>query len=289
MDAALQQLVSGFSIGALYGLLAVGYALVYSVYRFTNWSFDALLVGAAYALWYALNWAGLPWWLAVPLALLAGAVLGWLLEFTAYRRLRERSAPRVLVLISAMGANLMMINLFTLIFGGALRRLPELVPGGWRIGSVSLGRLDVATGLLACAALGALAWVLRRTRVGMAIRASAYDLETAALMGVDANQLAMLVFGMSGVLAGLAGIMVGLRYAVYPYMGLVTLKAMIAAILGGLGSLEGALAGAFLLALTETLIAATVSTAWRDLLAFAVLIVVLLVFPNGLFGAREVA
>ena len=204
MDAALQQLVSGFSIGALYGLLAVGYALVYSVYRFTNWSFDALLVGAAYALWYALNWAGLPWWLAVPLALLAGAVLGWLLEFTAYRRLRERSAPRVLVLISAMGANLMMINLFTLIFGGALRRLPELVPGGWRIGSVSLGRLDVATGLLACAALGALAWVLRRTRVGMAIRASAYDLETAALMGVDANQLAMLVFGMSGVLAGLA-------------------------------------------------------------------------------------
>ncbi|MHB9031416.1 MAG: branched-chain amino acid ABC transporter permease [Anaerolineae bacterium] len=289
MTLIFQQLVSGLSIGAVYALLAVGYALVYSVYGFTNWSFDALLVGAAFAGYYAVSWFNLPWWAAVVAALAVGVGLALLLELAAYRPLRRRGAPRVFMLISAMGANLALINLINLGFGGAFRAFPPLLNGSWQLFGVALGKLDLLAALLAGLLLLGLRWLLYHTRLGLSIRASTLDLVTASLMGVDNNALALVVFAVSGVLAGISGLIYGMKYAVYPYLGIVTLKAMIAAIIGGLGSLEGAVLGSLLLGVLETLVSAFISSAYRDLFSFGALILILLVFPNGLLGARRPA
>ncbi len=287
MTIILQQLVSGLSIGAVYALLAVGYALVYSIYGFTNWSFDALLVSAAFGAYYALSLFKLPLWAAVLAALALGIGLALMLELVAYRPLRRRGAPRVLMLISAMGANLALINLINLAFGGAFRAFPPFLSGSWQAAGIAIGRLDALAALLALLLLAGLRWLLYHTRAGLGIRASTLDFTTASLMGVDNNALALLVFGISGVLAGVSGVVYGMKYAVYPYLGLVTLKAMIAAVIGGLGSLEGALLGSLLLGVLETLISAFISSTYRDLFSFAALVLILLIFPNGLLGARR--
>lgn len=286
MTLVIQQIVSGLSIGAIYALLAVGYALVYSVYGFTNWSFDALLVCGAFAGYYALTLLGLPLWVAVLTSLALTVGLALLLELTAYRPLRQRSAPRLFMLISAMGANLVFINLINLFLGGAFRSYPPIAAGSWQIGGIALGRLDVLAALLALALLVALRFLLYRTRIGLSIRASTMDLVTASLMGVDNDALALLVFAISGVLAGVSGMVYGMKYAVYPYLGLVTIKAMIASIIGGLGSLEGAILGSLLLGVLETLVSAFISSTYRDLFSFGALILILLFFPNGLLGKK---
>lgn len=287
MTYILQQVVSGLSIGAVYALLAVGYALVYSVYGFTNWSFDALLVASAFAGYYALTFLHLPLGAAVLAALALGIGLALALELTAYRPLRRRGAPRVLMLISAMGANLAIVNLINLALGGALRVFPPILSGSWQVAGLAISRLDALSALLALFLLAGLRWLLYHTRPGLGIRASALDLTTASLMGVDNNALALLVFGVSGLLAGVSGMMYGFKYAVYPYLGLVTLKAMIAAVIGGLGSLEGALLGSLLLGVLETLVSAFISSTYRDLFSFGMLVVILLIFPNGLMGERR--
>lgn len=286
MTLVLQQLISGLSIGSVYALLAVGYALVYSVYGFTNWAFDALLVTAAFGGYYALTWLRLPWWLAVPAALAASVALALLLELAAYRPLRRRGGPRVFILISAMGANLALINLLNLGLGGGLRSFPPILAGSWQIGSVAVGKLDAAAALLALALLGGLRAFLYRTRAGLGIRAAALDAAAASLMGVNPNALALLVFALSGALAGVSGVVYGLKYAVYPYLGMVTLKAMIAAVIGGLGSLGGALLGSLLLGMLETLVSAFISSTYRDVFSFGALMLLLLAFPNGLLGGR---
>lgn len=286
MELFLQQIVSGISIGAVYSLLAVGYALVYSVYNFTNWAFDAFMVVGAFAGFYAMASFHLPFWAAILFAILMTVGISVLVETGAYRPLRMRNAPRLFMMISAMGANLTLINLINNMFGGAFRKFPEISAGTFYIGSIAIGKMDLFAALFSFVTLGLLWFFLQRTRAGLAIRASSLDTTTAGLLGVNNNRVALIIFTITGILSATSGIFYGMKYAVYPYLGVVTTKAMIASIIGGLGSLPGAVVGSLLLGVLETLISGYISSTYRDLFSFTFLIIVLLFLPNGILGLR---
>jgi branched-chain amino acid transport system permease protein len=148
--------------------------------------------------------------------------------------------------------------------------------------------MDLFAAVFSFVVLGVLWYFLKRTRLGLGIRASALDTLTAGLMGVNNNNVALVIFAVSGVLSAIAGIFYGAKYAVYPYLGLVTIKAMIASIIGGIGSLPGAVVGSLFLGITETLVSAYISSVYRDLFSFTILVIILLFFPNGLMGAKTV-
>ena len=287
MELFIQQVVTGISIGAVYSLLAVGYALVFSVYNFTNWAFDAFMVVGAFAGFYAVASFNLPFWAAVIFAIVMTVAISLLVETGAYRPLRMHNAPRLFMMISAMGANITLINLINNIFGGSSHDFSQVAGGTYHIGKIAIGKLDVFAAVFSFITLGLLWFFLQRTRAGLAIRASALDTTTAGILGVNNNRVALLIFTITGILSATAGVFYGMKYNVYPYMGGITIKAMIASIIGGLGSLPGAGVGSLLLGVLETLIAGYLSSSYRDLFSFLFLIIVLLFLPNGLMGLRS--
>lgn len=284
MELFIQQIVSGISIGAVYALLAVGYALVYSVYNFTNWAFDAFMAFGAFMAFYAILNYGMPFWVAGTIAIVLTIILSVGTEKLAYSPLRRRKAPRLFMMISAMGVNLTVVNLMNIAFGGIYRRFPTENIQPIFMGGVSIGRMDLLAGLISALVLGLLWWFLYKTKTGLGIRASSIDIMTASLMGINNDQVAVVIFTITGVLSAVAGVFYGIKYAVYPYMGIVTIKAMIASIIGGLGSLPGAVMGSLLLGVLETLVAGYISSTYRDFFSFMFLVLILLFFPNGLLG-----
>lgn len=288
MTFFLQQLASGISIGAIYSLLAVGYALVYSVFNFTNWAFDAFMVTGAFAAFYGLSMFFMPFPVAIAFSIVLTIGLALFVETAAYRPLRARQSPRLYMMISAMGASLAAVNLANIFFGGAFRKFPEITAGTIRLGNVSIGKMDLFAAAFSLVVLALLWFFLERTKFGLGVRASARDTVTAGLMGVNNNQVALIIFGISGVLSSVAGVFFGAKYAVFPYLGLVTIKAMIGSIIGGIGSLIGAVLGSLLLGVLETMISSYVSSVYRDLISFSILVLVLLFFPSGLMGAKRI-
>jgi branched-chain amino acid transport system permease protein len=290
MDLLIQQLINGVSIGAIYALLAVGYALVYSVYNFTNWAFDSFMAFGAFMGFTAIGSLVMPFWAAMLFSMALTCILSVGVEKLAYAPLRLREAPRLFMMISAMGVNLAIVNTINKTFTGVMRRFP--IPDEWvttyDIGEISIGRMDVAAAIIAFVCLLVLWLFLFRTRWGLGIRISSIDINTSSLMGVNNNVVAIIIFAITGVLSSVAGVFFGIKYAVYPLMGgAVTIKAMIASIVGGLGSLPGAIVGSILLGVLETIVSGYVSSAYRDLFAFALLIILLLFFPNGLMGKER--
>jgi len=284
MELFLQQLISGISIGAIYSLLAVGYALVYSVYNFTNWAFDAFMAFGAFMAFTAISSLFLPFWAAMIISIVLTILLSVGTEKLAYSTLRRRKAPRLFMMISAMGVNLAIVNLINKAFGGTFRKFPIEDVQPIFIGNISIGRMDLIAGLISFGVLGLLWLFLYRTKWGLGIRASAIDILSASLMGINNDAVAMLIFTTTGVLSSVAGVFYGIKYAVYPMMGIVTIKAMIASIVGGLGSLPAAIVGSMILGILETMVSGYISSSYRDLFSFLFLILILLFFPNGLMG-----
>jgi branched-chain amino acid transport system permease protein len=284
MELFIQQLVSGISIGAIYSLLAVGYALVYSVYNFTNWAFDGFMAFGAFMAFTGITSLFMPFWLAALLSIILTVILSVGTEKLAYSPLRVRKAPRLFMMISAMGVNLATVNIINLIYGGTFRKFPVTNLQPIFIQGVSIGRMDLMAGGISFGVL-ALLWIfLYRTKWGLGIRASSIDILTASLMGINNNAVAMIVFAITGVLSSVAGVFYGIKYAVFPMMGVVTIKAMIASIVGGLGSLPAAIVGSMILGILETMVSGYISSTYRDLFSFLFLIIILLFFPNGLMG-----
>lgn len=284
MELFLQQIISGLSIGAIYSLLAVGYALVYSVYNFTNWAFDGFMAFGAFMGFYAISSFFMPFWAAAILSILLTVGLSVGTEKLAYSPLRVRKAPRLFMMISAMGVNLAIVNVINLVFGGTFRKFPVEHAQPIFVGNVSIGRMDMLAAVISFGVLALLWLFLYRTKWGLGVRASSIDILTASLMGINNDAVALIIFTITGVLSSVAGVFYGIKYAVYPLMGIVTIKAMIASIVGGLGSLPAAIVGSMLLGVTETLVAGYISSNYRDLFSFLFLVIILLFFPNGLMG-----
>lgn len=284
MSTFFQQIITGISVGGLYSLLAVGYALIYSVFSFTNFGFGGIMMMSAFGGYFALRMG-----LSLPLAFVAAAAVGISLsvitELLAYRPMRNRGASRLFLMISAMGVGIVVENSALLLFGANLRTMStDMVSKSISLGRFQIGLVDFMALVVSCLSLAVLWWFLYKTRAGITVRASAIDMMTSGLMGVNVNRVSLIVFAISGITASIAGMFFGMKYTVYPAMGSISTKAFIASVIGGLGSLPGAVVGGFVLGVMETFVAGYISSTYRDLISFLVMIIVLMFVPNGMFG-----
>ena len=288
MNTFFQQLITGVSIGSIYALLAVGYALVFSVFNFSNFGFGPTMMAGAFAAYYVILQLNLPLFVAILLGMVVAGIVSIVFELMIYRPMRQKNALKVYLMIAGLGINIFVPNFMLQIVGGSVRGFPS----DWArvtitVGDVNISRADMLALALSITLLVLLWLFLYKTRVGLGIRASSFDTRTAALMGINVNVVAAAIFLLSGATAGLAGCFYGMKYsAVYPAMGSVATKGFIASTVGGLGSLSGAVVSGLLLGFLETIIASYVSTTYRDLFAYALLVIVLIFMPNGIMGKR---
>jgi len=280
-----QQMINGLSIGGIYSLLAVGYALIYSIFNFTNFAFGALMMMGAFVCLFAIVYLGMPLWVAFLIVIAASMLLSLFVEQIAYRPMRSRGTSRLFLMIAAMGVDIFIVNIMTVFMGGNIRMIKYNFPTTTiTFGAFRVGYIDILAMITTVAIMCVLWFFLNRTLLGIAIRASAYDTTTAALMGINTNHISMLVFSISGFTAGIAGMFYGFKYAVYPAMGTIAIKAFIASVIGGLGSLPGAVVGGLLLGILETTVAGYISSIYRDLFSYSLLVVMLLFLPDGILG-----
>lgn len=296
MDEFFQQLLNGLAVGGIYALVALGYTMVYGVLKLINFAHgDLFTIGAYFGLTLFVSF-GLSGNLPAALAILVVvvmvmglvAVLGFALERAAYRPLRN--ASRLSAVVSALGASIFFQNAIMLIYGAKFYVYPEALRPSMSLDifgmQVPLVRLLMIGGSLLL--MLALYCFINRTRTGMAIRAVAIDQDAARLMGINVDRVISLVFLIGPGLGGVAGVMVGLYYGQIDFtMGwMYGLKAFTAAILGGIGNIPGAMLGGLLLGVVEALGASYLSMAWKDAIAFLVLILILIVRPTGILGER---
>lgn len=285
MNVFLQQLINGLSIGSIYALMAVGYSLVYSILNFSNFAHGGVIMLGAYFGLYAVNLLGVPFIGALIVAAICAGIVAVVLEKVAYSPLRKRNAPSLYFIISAMGASIFLENIVVATIGPTFKTYPELISKTpISIGSLNISRLDMLMFLVSAVSLIILVVIIEKTKVGLAIRACSYSARGSNLMGVNVNRIIFVIFLLGGLLAGVAGMMFGMRYTVYPQIGIITNKSFIAAVFGGLGSLPGAVIGSLLLGVIETFGVAYISSSYRDLIAFVLLILVLVIKPSGLMG-----
>ncbi|MFA6748136.1 MAG: branched-chain amino acid ABC transporter permease [Aminobacterium sp.] len=288
MATFLQQVINGLSLGSVYALIAVGYSLVYSILLFSNFAHGGFLVIGGYICYVALKTMGLNIWMASLLSLVGAGIAAVLTERIAYKPIRERTNVTLYLLIASMGMSIVIENIFVIVAGGRFRALPPVIPTHpvqiFNIATTSA--FDLLSFIVALVALGCLQLFLSRTKWGLAIRAAACDLRTAGLMGVNVNLLIAIVFFTAGALAAIGGIFLSVRYTLYPQLGVITIKAFVAAVIGGLGSLPGAVVGSLILGLAEMLAAGFISSQMRDLVVFSLLVITLLIKPTGLFGKQ---
>ncbi len=304
MDAFLtqlpQQLINGLTLGAVYALIALGYSMVYGVLQLLNFAHgDVYMVGAfiGYFVMVALLPASGP--IIAPvliiifmlvIAMLGCGALGVVIEQFAYRPLRN--APRIAPLISALGVSFFIQNAVQLTLSAKFRTYEtgKLIPPdlGFDIGNARLSATRALVIIIAIVLMIVLQYLIRRTKLGKAMRAVAIDREAAAMMGVDVDRVIIFTFFIGSALAGAGGVLTGIVFTrVWHFMGFgAGLKGFTAAVLGGIGNIPGAMLGGFILGLAETFAVVFVSSAYKDIVAFVVLIIVLLIRPRGLLGAR---
>ena len=284
----LQQLINGLTVGSLYALIAVGYTMVYGILRLINFAHGDIFMMSMYFLFFGVSVFFIPWWASVLLVLAATALLGMLIEGAAYRPLR--SSPRISLLISSIGVSYLLENLATVLFTGIPRQFPSFpyLEGIILLGEVRFARLSIFVPLVMAALMVMLQFLIHRTKVGMGMRAVSKDFETARLMGIKINQVIAFTFGIGSLLAAVGAIMWGIKYPrIEPYAGVMPgLKCFIAAVIGGIGNVTGAVIGGIILGVMEILIVffAPSLSGYKDAFAFVALIVILLVRPTGLMG-----
>ena len=285
----VQQLANGVFLGAVYALFAIGYTLIFGVLDILNLAHAAIFMLAAFVA-LSLVGAGFPLVLALALALLFAGLLGVLLDRVAFAPLRRRNAGTLVPLISSIGAAIIMQGVARGIWGPDEHRFPPsaLSTSQIHLGGVTVGALDLLILAIALAMMGVLSYVLRSTPLGRAIRAVAADRVAAAILGVDIERTIALTFFIASALGGAAGILIGLQYnSISLDMGArIELKGLAIIILGGMGSVTGAVIGAFILGAVETLSIAYVSSSYRDAIAFGVMFLILVLRPTGLLGKR---
>lgn len=282
-----QQLINGLVTGSTYALIALGYTMVYGVLQLINFAHGEIYMVGAFVGLLLVSVAKLPFLLALLFAMIAAAALGVTVEFLAYRPLRRSS--RLAVLISAIGMSIFLVNTGLWIWGPSTRSfMPPFQVTAITIGGLRTNTLNALTLVVALVMMLGLHYLVTRTKMGKAMRAVAQDRDTAALMGISVNRTIAFTFAIGSALAAAAGVMVGMLFnAVTPSMGIMPgLKGFVAAVLGGIGSIPGAMLGGLVLGMAEVFGVALLSSQWRDAIAFAILIIVLLYRPSGLLGTR---
>jgi len=280
----LQTLFTGLAIGGVYALMAVGYSLVFSILNFSNLAHGVVIMLGAYFGYYMCTSFGLNIGFSLLGAMCCTAAVCIVNEKLAYRPLRLRRAAPLYFMISAMGCAMFLENLVYVTVGSVYFTYPRFFRGTVEFAGAYVGLLDIVALSVSTFFIILLTFFLNKTKTGTAIRAASRDMVIAGTLGVNIDLLLMIVFGLAGAFAGVAGVYLGIKYMVYPTMGVITNKAFIAAVIGGIGSLPGAIAGGLVLGLVESFVSVYISTTLRDVFSFSMLITLLLIKPTGLFG-----
>ena len=302
MDFFVQQLVNGVTLGSVYALLAIGYSIVYGVLGLLNFAQGEVYMVGAFVGFFVLTGLGGPDALAVPVAValplmvvaaaLGAGALNVAIERVAFRPLRD--APRIAPLITALGVSFFLQNAVLLMLGPNIRsyRASTYIPftTGIHAGPLNISLIRIIVIVSTAALMVVVTLLVNRTSFGRRMRAVSYDREAAQMVGIDIDRTIVSAFFLGGVLAGIAGVLAGLAYSrVFQLMGLAAgLKAFTGAVVGGIGSIPGAMAGGMLVGLAESFTSAYISSTFQNLIVFALLIVVMLVRPTGLFGAATI-
>ncbi|UTV99028.1 branched-chain amino acid ABC transporter permease LivH [Marinomonas rhizomae] len=300
MDIVLQQLVNGLTLGSVYGLIAIGYTMVYGIIGMINFAHGDVYMVSAYITAIALailTFFGIE---SFPIILVGTLFLtvavtgayGWVIERIAYRPLR--SSSRLAVLISAIGMSLILQNYVQLSQGANQQGVPTLLTGALRFnvgdGFVQITYMKLLILFISILGMGVLTYVIQKTKLGRMCRATQQDRKMASILGIDTDKVISTVFVIGAVMAALAGVLVTLDYGAFDfYVGfIIGIKAFTAAVLGGIGSLPGAMLGGLILGLSEALFAGLISSDYKDVFSFSLLVLILIVRPSGLLGKPEV-
>ncbi len=285
----ITQMVNGLKLGSIYAIVATGYSIVYSILRLINFAHGDIMCVGVYTAYMMLTIMAAPLPVAIAGAMLTSLVLGVIVERVAYRPLR--SSGEEAVMMTSIAVSMFIQNLMTMLFSAQSRafKLPEYLTGLYRIGSVTLSAMNILTFIITAALLLGLNLIIKRTRMGMSMRACTDNPRAARLMGININRVVTFSFAVGSALAAIAGIMLAGEYkTINPLMGFVPgVKSFVAAVLGGIGSLSGAVIGGLVLGVAEMLFAGLLEpqlAVYRDALVFVILILILLVRPNGLLG-----
>ena len=288
LNLFLQNLANGLSLGSLYALIAIGYTMVYGILRLINFAHGEVFMLATYFLYYGFLIFHLPWWLSFIIAIALTAVTGILSERIAYRPLRN--APRISALISAIGVSFFLQNTAIVVFTGIPRSVhrPELFKRIFQLGEVRIqGTLFVSV-VVSAIFLAILIFIVYKTKTGLAMRSISTDIETARLIAVDVDKTISVTFAIGSALAAVGGILWSLRFPqIFPFMGMMPgLKAFIAAVVGGIGNIPGAMIGGLFLGMSEIMFVALLPglSGYRDAFIFVILILILLFKPDGILG-----
>ena len=259
---SIQVLINGLATGAVYALIATGFALIFNVLKFSNFSHGATMTVAAFVAYFLVSAKGYGIVPTLIIGALAGGLVAFCGEFIGVRRISIK-----------VGSNFF--------------NYPQFFEKSTvELGKVVISTTDLMMLIISTVALGILAFVIQKTRIGRALRAVSFDRDTAQLMGIDSTRIIQFTFVVSGVIAGLAGVFLGIKYTLYPSLGSLVVKGFIASVIGGLGSLTGAVIGAVLLGLVETLLLSIMGSGYSTIATFAIMLVFLLLRPRGIAGSN---
>ena len=285
MQTVLQQIINALSLGSIYALLALGYSMVYGIINLINFAHgDIYMLGAFFA-YYVINAWHFNFITALLSAMIIGAVSGLVIEYFAYRPLRK--SPRIAVLITAIGVSFLLENGMSYFVGSNARSFPQVIEQvNYNIGGVQISNVQILILATALILMVSLQVIIQKTKMGRAMRAVSVDPAAAELVGVNVNHTISFTFALGSALAGAAGILIGMYYnQIDPLMGMTPgIKAFVAAVLGGIGSVPGASIGGFLIGILETFFQSIGLSAYKDSVVYLVLIVILLFLPAGIFG-----
>lgn len=287
MEQTFQQMINGLSLGGIYALMALGYTMVYGIIGLINFAHGDIYMIGAYVGYALTTYLGLGLFPSLLISMFVCSILGMLIEKVAYRPLRK--SPRISALITAISVSLFLEYTMMYFVGPQTRTFPEVLKSsGIELfdGKVLLDIKNIIIVTITIVLMIALQYVVKKTKMGKAMRAASYDMEAAMLMGVNVDKVISFTFIIGSALAGAAGVLVGIYYnTINPLMGsLPGIKAFVAAVLGGIGVIPGAVFGGFALGMVETVVSANGGSVFKDAVSFIILILVLIIKPNGLLG-----
>ncbi len=285
MQQLVQQLINGLSLGSIYALIALGYTMVYGIIKLINFAHGDIYMVGAYVAFFATTTLKLSFFPALILAMVVAALVGVVIEKLAYRPLRY--APRIAILITAIGVSLLLEYGGILLVSPQPRTFPAIFQAEvFTFGNIVVNSQQILILAVALSLMVILTYVVQRTKIGKAMRAVSFDTDAARLMGIDVDRVISITFAIGSSLAAAAGMLVGVYYnSIDPLMGIMPgLKAFVAAVLGGIGIIPGAMVGGVILGVIEALVSGFISSTFRDAAAFAILIIILLFKPSGLLG-----
>ena len=284
MQQILQQLINGISLGSIYALIALGYTMIYGIIKLINFAHGDIYMVGAYLGFYAVT-LGIPVVPAILISMAVTSLLGIAVERFAYRPLRH--APRISVLITAIGVSFLLEYVMMALVSPTPRTFPATISDvSWTFEGLVISGQQLLIMGVTFVLMVILTYIVRATKIGKAMRAASYDTEAAQLMGINADRIISITFAIGSALAAVAGVLIGIYYnSIDPLMGLMPgIKAFVAAVFGGIGILPGAVVGGIVLGIVEAFISGFGFSMFRDAAAFAILILVLLLKPAGIFG-----